>query len=113
MGAALQQIRHSIRTRLPSAGARSGSDMQERDRSLQQRKDAHRAHRQSLAQETRPPPSPGTSSSVAYLCATLKAVLPADTTWVCEPVTNRLIVSDQLAAPQPRTFYTSGGSALG
>ena len=84
-----------------------------RSNRTQQLQSAQRARRLAVEEKAEPPTQLGGPSTVAYLCATLKAILPPDTIWVSEAVTNHVNMADQLAAELPGTFITKGGSGLG
>lgn len=51
--------------------------------------------------------------SAAYLFRTLRRLLPADTVWVSDVVTNQVALSEQLRLDVPGTNFTKGGSGLG
>ncbi|KAI9684393.1 MAG: hypothetical protein M1829_002203 [Trizodia sp. TS-e1964] len=53
------------------------------------------------------------SFTASYLIATLRALVPADTIFVVEAVTNTVLVADQLQCNLPGTFLNCGGGGLG
>ena len=58
---------------------------------------------------------PGSDGSynVSYLCATLRKIVPDDTIFALEAVTNTVLVADQLQARYPGSLINCGGGGLG
>lgn len=59
-------------------------------------------------------PVPGSSSfNTPYLCQVLKALVPSDTIYAIEAVTNSVLVADQIRPTTPGQWINCGGGGLG
>ncbi|KAL2009631.1 hypothetical protein VTN00DRAFT_5438 [Thermoascus crustaceus] len=57
--------------------------------------------------------TPDLPCSVDYLCSKIRAVVPPDTIFVTDSVTNQVFVAEQLRLTRPGSHITKGGSGLG
>ncbi|KAL1986059.1 hypothetical protein VTN96DRAFT_7072 [Rasamsonia emersonii] len=57
--------------------------------------------------------TPDAPSSVDFLCHTIRSVVPSNTIFVTDSVTNQVAVSEQLQFTRPGSHLTKGGSGLG
>lgn len=58
-------------------------------------------------------PGPNNTFNTSYLCQQLKHLLPSDTIFAVEAVTNSILVSDQIRATHPGQWINCGGGGLG
>jgi thiamine pyrophosphate-dependent acetolactate synthase large subunit-like protein len=58
-------------------------------------------------------PAPNGYYSTAFLCRKLREVLPKNTIWAIEAVTQTLTVADQIQATIPGSWINCGGGGLG
>lgn len=58
-------------------------------------------------------PGPNNTISAAYLCKKLRDLVPENTVWVVEAVTNTFAVADQIRATKPGEWINCGGGGLG
>ncbi|RAL10705.1 thiamine diphosphate-binding protein [Aspergillus homomorphus CBS 101889] len=57
--------------------------------------------------------TPDAPCSVDYLCSRIRALLPRETTFVTDSVTNQVAMTEQLRLERPGSHLTKGGSGLG
>lgn len=65
------------------------------------------------AKATPPPGGADASINISYLSARLRAVLPTETIYVTEAVTNHVRMTEQLQPSLPGTWFTKGAGGLG
>lgn len=57
--------------------------------------------------------APNSPCSVDYLCSKIRSVVPPDTLFITDSVTNQVFVAEQLQLTRPGSHLTKGGSGLG
>lgn len=100
----LTYISSSNQSREPVNGAQD-------DHEFTSRVQSHRSRLETLSLRAQPPPSDELSKH--YLFASLRALLPEDTIFVSDAVTNQVPMSEQLQLTRPGTNFTKGASGLG
>ena len=65
------------------------------------------------AKATPPPGGADASVNISYLSARLRAILPTETIYVTEAVTNHVRMTEQLQPSLPGTWFTKGAGGLG
>ncbi|KAG9230949.1 acetolactate synthase-like protein catalytic subunit [Amylocarpus encephaloides] len=58
-------------------------------------------------------PKPDKTFGTGHLCAALRTLVPEDTIWAIEAVTNTLFVADNIRATLPGSWINCGGGGLG
>lgn len=58
-------------------------------------------------------PKPDNTFGTGYLCRTLRKLVPVDTIWAIEAVTNTAFVADNVQATSPGSWINCGGGGLG
>jgi thiamine pyrophosphate-dependent acetolactate synthase large subunit-like protein len=58
-------------------------------------------------------PKPDNTFGTGYLCRTLRKLVPVDTIWAIEAVTNTAFVADNIQATFPGSWINCGGGGLG
>ena len=67
-----------------------------------------------IAAKAAPPPGGADASvNISYLSARLRAILPTETIYVTEAVTNHVRMTEQLQPSLPGTWFTKGAGGLG
>lgn len=73
--------------------------------------DAYKQRMQEIEEQGKAP-SDG-SLNTAYLCSEIRKIVPEDTIYAIEAVTNTLLVADQIKANLPGSWINCGGGGLG
>ncbi|KAI4277634.1 MAG: hypothetical protein L6R38_005417 [Xanthoria sp. 2 TBL-2021] len=71
------------------------------------------ALRKIAAKATAPPGELAASVNISYLSARIRALLPVQTIFVTEAVTNHVRMTEQLQPSIPGTWFTKGAGGLG
>ncbi|KAI4158116.1 MAG: hypothetical protein LQ342_007750 [Letrouitia transgressa] len=75
---------------------------------------SHQARRKALAVKAALPPGDlDAPINISYLSARLRALLPYDTIWVSEAVTNHVRIVEQIQPSLPGRWFTKGAGGLG
>lgn len=75
---------------------------------------SHSAARDTIAAKAVPPPGGANALvNISYLSGRLRAILPTETIYVTEAVTNHVRMTEQLQPSLPGTWFTKGAGGLG
>jgi thiamine pyrophosphate-dependent acetolactate synthase large subunit-like protein len=108
-GTALGQINHYI-----SQSPRLFSMKATYDQRWQSMVGAHESGKEAAVQRAQKSlETPEEPSSIDFLCRTLKTVVPSNTIFVTDSVTNQVSLHEQLRCTELGTHITKGGSGLG